>query len=75
MSGAAYPNPYDLLTRRRGYVLLLPYAGVWVGTSEILPTHPAKAGGFCFHPLYKLGAGAGRTFGIFGIRNQTRRNL
>jgi len=32
-------------------VLLLPDAGVWVGTSEILPTHPAKAGGFYFHPL------------------------
>ncbi len=29
--------------RNRGYVLLLlSDAGVWVGTSEILPTHPAK---------------------------------
>lgn len=50
IADAAYPNPYDLLTRHRGYVLLLPDAGVWVGTSEILPTHPAKAGGFYFHP-------------------------
>jgi hypothetical protein len=51
IAGAAYPNSYDSLTRHRGYVLLLPDAGVWVGTSEILPTHPAKAGGFYFHPL------------------------
>jgi len=42
----AYPNPYVSSTRRRDDVLLLPDAGVWVGVSEILPTHPAKAGGF-----------------------------
>ena len=51
IAGAAYSNSYDSLTRHRGYVLLLPDAGAWVGTSEILPTHPAKAGGFYFHPL------------------------
>jgi len=38
---------YGSPIRRRVHVLLLPDAGVWVrGSNEILPTHPAKAGGF-----------------------------
>jgi len=49
--GRAYPKHYVSPVRRQRNVLLLPDAGVWVGTSEILPTHPANAGGFCFHPL------------------------
>jgi len=62
MSGAAYPNPYELLTCRRGCVLLLPDAGVRVGVQRILPTHPAKAAWVLFHPLYKLGARGGPDF-------------
>lgn len=56
--GRAYPYWHALLIRRRRYVLLLPDAGVRVGTNEILPSHPANAGGFHFHPLVKS-AGVG----------------
>jgi hypothetical protein len=48
----AYPNPYALPFSRQCDVLLLPDAGVWVGLTEIHPTHPANAGGFHFHPPF-----------------------
>jgi hypothetical protein len=66
IAGAAYPNTYDLLTRHRGYVLLLPDAGVWVGTRRN-SSHPTrrKRVGFVFIRFYELGVGAGWTFGIF----------
>lgn len=45
----AYPEHYVFPFRRqRSVLLLLPDAGVWVGTSEILPTHPPKRVGFVF---------------------------
>jgi len=47
----AYAKSYVSPIRRQLHVLLLYDAGVWVGLSEILPTHPANAGGFHFHPL------------------------
>lgn len=57
----AYPSPYALPFRRQCNVLLLPDAGVWVGLNEILPTHPANAGGFHFHPPFmSWEAGSGR---------------
>jgi len=59
-NGHAYPYRHGSLIRRRCDVLLLPDAGVWVGTNEILPTHPANAGGFYFHPHAKR-PGLGRT--------------
>jgi len=62
----AYPNHYVSSQRRHGHVLLSPDAGVWVGIIEILPTHPAKAGGFLFSSALEAGApGGGPTFGIF----------
>jgi hypothetical protein len=44
----AYAEHYVFPFRRQRSVLLLPDAGVWVGTSEILPTHPPKRVGFVF---------------------------
>jgi hypothetical protein len=42
--------------RRQPVLLLLCNAGVWVGLSEILPTHPATRVGFIFHPRIRAGS-------------------
>jgi hypothetical protein len=45
-------------------LLLLSDAGVWVGLAKFFP--PTRRSGWVFfHPLSNLGAGSGRTFGIF----------
>jgi hypothetical protein len=52
----AYANGYVSLIRRQLHVLLLlPDAGVWVGTQRNSSHPPGKAGGFCFHPLLRAG--------------------
>ena len=63
----AYPNPYALPFSRQCDVLLLPDAGVWVGLTEIHPTHPANAGGFHFIRHLEAGSRAGPTFEILKI--------
>jgi len=73
--GAAYPSPYDSLARGWRYVLLLLDAGVWVELFEILPTHPANAGGFSFIRCISWEPGPGRTFGIFTIETSKKETL
>ena len=62
----AYPTRYVSLIRHRVYVLLLPDAGVWVGTQteSSQPTRRERVGS-AFYPILKAGVGAGWTFGIF----------
>lgn len=60
---------YVLPVRHRSDVLLLlSDADVWVGRAKFFQPTRGEAGGFCFHPLSKTGAGAGRIFGIFRTR-------
>jgi hypothetical protein len=65
MSEAAYPNSYDLLTRHRGYVLLLPDAGMWVGTRRESSHPPGESGWVLFFSAFKSWELGGLDFEIF----------